>query len=100
MHDIVIRRAALFDLDGIARYTTDRWGVEQAEKYLAAIRYDIESLASFPRRNPPQAGKHTNIRKMASCHHIVFYRVMDDKVEIARVLHERQDVPGDLDDQT
>lgn len=97
MHEVVLRRAALADLDGIARYTTLRWGEEQARKYLAAIRADIDCLASFPPRHPSDRGKHSNIHKMPSGHHLVFYRVTDDRVEILRVFHERMDVPDDLD---
>lgn len=91
MHSVVIRRAALIDLDGIASYTTERWGAQQSRKYLDTVRKDIESLAEFPLRNPVHEGEQANVHKMASGHHIVFYRVTADWVEIARVLHERMD---------
>lgn len=96
MHDVVIRQAALIDLEGIARYTTEHWGTEQAEKYLTALRSDIQSLASFPRRHPAYASKNGNVHKMPSGHHFVLYRLTAGRAEIARVLHARMDVQDDL----
>lgn len=97
MHKVVIRRAATADLGGIAQYTRKRWGARQARQYLTALRSDIESLAHFPHRNPVVSRKDANTRKMASGHHLVFYRVNGDMVEIVRVLHERMDVPDELE---
>ncbi len=97
MHKVVIRLAATTDLDGIAHHTKKRWGAGQARKYLAALRFDMESLSAFPHRYPLASEKHARIRKMPSGHHLLFYRVTEDMVEIVRVLHERMDMPDDLD---
>lgn len=97
MHRVVIRRAATTDIGGIARYTKKRWGAVQARRYLDALRFDIESLASFPYRSHIVSENDANTRKMPSGHHLVFYRATEDMVEVVRVLHERMDVPDDLE---
>ena len=37
-----------------------------------------------------------DLRSMNSGHHIVFYLVTDQTVEIIRILHERMDVDGSV----
>lgn len=91
MPDIVLRRAALNDLDAIARYTTRRWSKAQSRKYIAALRDDILSLNAYPRRHALYGGRLDDIRKMPSGQHLVFYRLAETRIEILRVLHSRSD---------
>jgi toxin ParE1/3/4 len=76
---------------GIARYTRKRWGDEQAAAYAANLRHQIKSLREFPLRFPEFDGKYDGLRQMHCGHHMVFYLVTDDAIEIIRVLHEAMD---------
>ncbi|MCP5396569.1 MAG: type II toxin-antitoxin system RelE/ParE family toxin [Sphingomonadaceae bacterium] len=96
MLEIVIRRLALRDLDGIATYTKSRWGNTQSRSYLTSLKRDIQSLGEYPLRYPLHPGFAGEVRKMLSGHHIVIYCIQDDRIEIVRVLHERMDVDGKL----
>ena len=76
---------------GIARYTRKRWGDEQAAAYAANLRDQIKSLREFPLRFPEFDGKYDGLRQMHYAHHMVFYLITDDAIEIIRVLHEAMD---------
>lgn len=91
MRRLIFRAAASADIRGIALYTRSRWGAEQAAAYGANLRDQIKSLREFPLRFPEFGGKYADLRQMGCGHHIVFYIVTDDAIEIVRVLHEAMD---------
>ncbi|GGB49775.1 toxin ParE1 [Blastomonas aquatica] len=96
-HKVVIRPAAAGDLEAIATYTKQQWGVRQAKRYVAALRIDIESLASFPTRHALyRSSDGHEFRKLSSGHHLVFYTIDERTVQVIRVLHERMDVDRHL----
>jgi toxin ParE1/3/4 len=88
---IKFRVAASADMRGIARYTRKRWGGEQAAAYAANLRDQIKSLREFPLRFPEFDDKYQGLRQMHCGHHMVFYLLTDDAIEIIRVLHEAMD---------
>lgn len=90
-HDIRYRPEAAADLEDIADYTIERWGRKQARSYISGLRADIESLSNFALRFPEHEPSGLGLRKMSSGHHLVFYLVDGDVVEIVRILHERMD---------
>ena len=81
---------------GISRYTRKRWGHEQAAAYAANLRDQIKSLREFTLRFPEFDGKYDGLRQMHCGHHMVFYLVTNDAIEIIRVLHEAMDFSGRL----
>lgn len=90
MIEVLVRPEAESDIEGIADETIERWGREQAQSYVAALRADIASLAEFPKRFPIHEQTALGLRRMRSGHHLVFYLV-GEAVEVVRVLHERRD---------
>ncbi|MEZ5695176.1 MAG: type II toxin-antitoxin system RelE/ParE family toxin [Sphingomonadaceae bacterium] len=91
-HRIILSNQAARDIDTISDQTITRWGKQQARKYVSAIRADIESLRSSPRRFPMHECNSLGLRRMRSGHHLVFFSVGEDVVHVIRVLHERMDV--------
>jgi toxin ParE1/3/4 len=89
----VLSPLAQDDIDGIVDYTATRWGFDQAAIYLNQIRQHIEAVAAFPKsgRPCPQVGPAFYRTKTGS--HVVVYRVTDDGIDVARVLHESMDLP-------
>ena len=83
---LTYRAAAIADLRRVARETRAAWGAAQAAKYTAELRDDIKSLRELPLRFPEFEGRE-GLRRMNSGRHAVFYLVVDDRVEIIRVLH-------------
>lgn len=96
MREVRYRPEADADIEDIADYTLARWSRKQARSYLAGLRGDIESLAEFALRVPVHEESRLGLRRMPSGHHLIFYLVGDDGVEVVRVLHERMDVGAKL----
>ena len=87
---IKFRTAASADMRRLSRETKARWGEAQAAKYTAELRDDIKSLRELPLRFPEFEGRE-GLHRMNSGRHAVFYLVVEDQVEIIRVLHAASD---------
>lgn len=92
----IISKQAIVDLEEIWFYTVEKWSIEQADRYHSLIFDEV----NFNCRNI-DAGKPMNhirkgyrVSKVKS--HLIFYRVVNDVVEIIRILHERMDIDNRL----
>ena len=85
------RAAASADMRRVSRETRARWGEAQAARYGAQLRDDIKSLREFPLRYPEFTSR-PGLRRMNSGRHAVFYLVLDDRIEIVRVLYGASDL--------
>lgn len=91
---IVLSEGAYFDIDSIFAYisTDDK---EAAEKLRLRIYEGIKKLSEFPELGaiiPAEdaPGVQRGYRRISINPYLVFYRVLDDRIMIARVLHGRQ----------
>ena len=86
-----IQRAASHRLDEIFRYTRDRWGDEQAERYLEGLFEafaQIESHAILSRPVPAAFGVDGYVCRYQ--HHFVYWRrLQNGDIGIVTILHER-----------
>jgi toxin ParE1/3/4 len=92
----VISKKAVSDLEEIWAYTVEKWSIDQADRYYSLIFDEINFIC----RNV-DAGKSMNhVRKGYRASkvksHLIFYRVVNDVVEIIRILHERMDIDNRL----
>lgn len=85
------------DLAAIWTYTVKAWGRAQADVYTGSLHRDMRRLREFPDIGSPYVSRVGNFRKLSSGHHLIFYVVGDECVEIVRVLHERMGVRSALD---
>lgn len=87
--------AAEADLDHIWDHSAKHWGSDQANRYTDEIRDACHSLASGARR-----GRMVDVRpgylKYATGAHMVYFREYGDRLEIIRILHQRQDLSRNL----
>lgn len=90
MKRIKFRAEAVADMRRVARETRAAWGQAQAAKYSAELRRDIKSLREFSLRFP-SFEPIPELRRMNSGRHAVFYLVLDEQIEIVRVLHVASD---------
>lgn len=88
---IALRRTARADLAGIWRYTADNWSPEQADKYVRILTGAMDALASGDKVGRVCAVRDSYLQYGAGSH-IIFYRLTDDMLDVARVLHQRMDV--------
>lgn len=89
---LVVLPSARRDLALIWSDTANRWGISQADAYVAAINARFGGITDFPSSYPEYRSKHAAFRKAASGEHLIFYVVAADRVEVVRVLHHRMDV--------
>ncbi len=78
-------------LQGIWRYSRDRWGVARANTYLAEIEAALERAIQTPAllRGRPELGEGVVARKAAS--HVAYGILEGDTLLVLAVLHGRMD---------
>lgn len=86
-----LAQAAIEDLEAIDDYTVRAWDAEQAERYLAMLWETFESIATDPARWRRRPELHLDCRICLAGRHAILFRVKDNQVEIARVLHDAMD---------
>lgn len=83
--------AAQQDLSSIWDYTSERWGSQQAEKYIREIQVSLERVAADPERGRLRDEIREGYRCYATGSHLLFYVVVPDYVDVIRILHQRMD---------
>jgi len=84
--------AADQDIVGIWQYTSETWGIAQANNYLDQIEQCLKGLVENPRRGKPRDEIRKGYRSSHCGHHLIFYRKNPKKqIEVVRLLHERMD---------
>ena len=78
------------EIADIARYTESRWGRDQRNEYLAALRDRLDLLATHPEQGMSRESLRAGYRSIAFRSHVIFFRAVRP-IEIARVLHKRMD---------
>jgi toxin ParE1/3/4 len=94
MRKIKLSEDAYFDIEEMFSYISQD-NKNSAIKLRKRIHDKIKSLQESPYRHPAvqeddAPGAERNYRYMVINPYIVFYRVLDDTIVIARVLHSRQ----------
>ena len=94
----IISKKAVIDLEEIWVFTVDKWSVAQADRYYLLIIDEIEFIC----KNITCGKSMHNIRKGYRAtkvkSHLIFYRVVNNTVEVIRILHERMDIENRLTD--
>lgn len=96
MAGYVLTRRARADLVEIGRYTRANWGELQRNRYLAALFAEFDRLGREPLVGVPVDDLRPGYRRGRQGRHLIFYRTVDDRIEIVRVLHERMDIARHL----
>jgi toxin ParE1/3/4 len=89
MSSFRLTKAAQEDLRKIGYFTRNRWGREQAKRYLQSLDACFHRLAENPQAGKPY-GKLPPYWRIVQSKHVVFYRIfIKDTPLIVRVLHGR-----------
>jgi len=91
MRKVVLSPRARSDLSGIWDYTFEEWGVEQAEKYVRELWDEIQLLARDHSASTDISDVRAGYRKTKAGSHIIFFRLIDDGIDVIRILHQRMD---------
>jgi len=87
-----IRAMARADLEEIWHFTFDRWGQEQADKYLNSLFSRFEWLSE----NPYTGKSREDIKNGYYCFpegiHLVFYTMTEYGIDIIGIPHQNMDI--------
>ncbi|MEO6232435.1 MAG: type II toxin-antitoxin system RelE/ParE family toxin [Ferruginibacter sp.] len=95
---VIFKEQAIFDLEDIWLYTLHTWSLTQADRYHSMIVKEIDFLAAHPSSGKNQHHIRAGYRSSKIKSHVIFYRILDNELEIIRILHERMDIPNRLKD--
>ena len=84
-----LSRRAKADLMEIGAYTLDRWGENQAIRYIDGLERCCEQLAENPRLGRPCDHIRPGLRGMQHGRHVLFYRIKAGGILVSRILHQR-----------
>ena len=94
----VIGKKALSDLEEIWLYTVEKWSIGQADRYYNLIFDEINYICKNINVGKSMAHVRKGYRASKVKSHLIFYRVLNNTIEIIRILHERMDIENRLND--
>ncbi len=97
-----LTRQAEKDYREILEFTLGQWGIAQFEKYARSLDAAFERLLTKPQLGTPCNDIRDGYFRYRMGQHYIFYRINQDMLEIARILHVRRNIKRkllqDLDD--
>jgi len=92
----VFSKKAIIDLEEIWLHTVDKWSVVQADRYYMLIIDEVNFICKNIHSGKSMDDIRKGYRASKVKSHLIFYRVVNDTVEIIRILHERMDIENRL----
>lgn len=93
MSRYVINILASRDINEIADYFAET-NVEAGERFFSEFNRKCQQLVAFPNSGKSYAKIRPDLRGVSLQGYIVFYRVLDDGIEILRVVSGRRNFPS------
>ena len=94
----VISKKAVSDIEEIWVYTLEKWSVDQANRYYNLIFDEISFICKNINAGKSMEHVRKGYRASKVKFHLIFYRILNNTVEIIRILHERMDIENRLND--
>ena len=88
--------AAEHDLEAIWIHTLQRWGIEQADRYIDILTEAFAELAQSPKAAPACDQIKPGYRRRHVERHMIYFRITAYGIAVVRVLHDRMDAPRHL----
>jgi toxin ParE1/3/4 len=92
----VLTKKAISDLEEIWFHTVEKWSAAQADRYYNLIFDEINFICKDIESGKPMDHVRKGYRASKVKSHLIFYRVVNNVVEIIRILHERMDIDNRL----
>lgn len=96
MADVRLSEDARLDLIDIDAFGAKQFGSEVSDAYQRSIAEVLDRLGDFPRIGEARPDYGIGIRCIVHKSHRILYRLTEDQVVIARILHHSRDVPRHL----
>ena len=98
MRQILFTPLATEDLQEIWVYLAENAGSKTANKFLLAVKKKCETLAEFPEMGRVRHEYLLNLRSFSFSNYIIFYLLLDDGVEVLRIVHGSIDIQQVFDE--
>ncbi|GAP96974.1 type II toxin-antitoxin system RelE/ParE family toxin [Leptolyngbya sp. NIES-2104] len=89
-----ITSRALQDIEAIADYRAANSSLDNAEKFLNGIDSILMRTAQFPQIGRKRDELYPGSRSLAYEQYLIFYRLVDENIEILRIVSGYQDLPA------
>lgn len=97
MRPYLLTTAARKDLINIGRFTTEKWGKRQRDKYLKQFDDAFKLLSRQPEIGRDADDIKPGYKKFSQGSHIIFYRAgTESHIVVIRILHNSMDVEQHL----
>jgi toxin ParE1/3/4 len=87
----IISQPAIQDLEEIIDYFSSR-NLEAGERFINEFEKKCKYLANFPNMGRNYEDLKTSLRGLPLAGYIIFYRIIDDRIEIIRVVSGYRDL--------
>ncbi|MBD2776022.1 type II toxin-antitoxin system RelE/ParE family toxin [Iningainema tapete] len=91
MNNLIINILASQDLNEIADYFLGK-NIEAGERFFAAFNQKCQQLVNFPNMGRSYSEISASLRGVPLQGYVILYKVMDDGIEILRVVSGRRDL--------
>ncbi len=99
MGKYTLTNKAVEDLGDIWNYTFDRWSEQQADEYYQLLLDACQEAADNPQIGKKYDEIHSELKGIRRGKHVVFFRnLLEQEVEISRILHGRMDLKRRIDE--
>ncbi|MFZ3019063.1 MAG: type II toxin-antitoxin system RelE/ParE family toxin [Gallionella sp.] len=88
--------AAEHDLEAIWIYSTQQWGVEQANRYTDFLTAAFAELAQSPKTAPACDHIRSGYRRRCVERHMIYFRITNYGIAVVRILQDRMDASHHL----
>jgi toxin ParE1/3/4 len=88
---IEFSQEASADIVSILLDSEIRWGEVASGRYQSSLDRAVQHLGQFPEIGIQRNILGRSYRSFRVEHHVIFYRIVLDAIEIVRILHERVD---------
>ena len=68
--------------------------LDGADRFIRQVAEKLALLAEFPRMGRLREELQPDLRSVVVGRHVIYYRVVEDRIEAPRLLHGAQDVEG------
>ena len=86
-----LNKRALVDLDKIAEYSYENFGLQRGDAYSESLFAAFRGLVEFPEKGTSINHIKRNTRRLMYESHVIYYRVSKNRITIMRILHQNQD---------
>ncbi|MGG6262870.1 type II toxin-antitoxin system RelE/ParE family toxin [Leptolyngbya sp. AN03gr2] len=96
MNGYRLSEQAELDYREILAFTLERWGINQFDKYAELLEATFDRLVEMPTLGRQRDDIRPGFYRYQVGQHYIFYRITEETLQIARILHIRRNVTANF----